>query len=72
MFLPGGAGGSLMKNLFASSRVLGTTTNGFLAPVGSLVRLEARDKGMPPPLTEAVLLLAGGGSSTESGVRGES
>ena len=72
MFLPGGGGGSRTKNLFASSKLLGTTTTGFLAPVGSFVRLEARDKGMPPPLTEAVLLLAGGGSSIESGVRGES
>ena len=75
MFLPGGGGGNRLKSLLASSMLLGTCTSGFLAPVGSFDRLDSTDSGMPPPLIEEVLLLligTGGGSSIESGVRGES
>ena len=75
MFLPGGGGGNLLKSLLASSMLPGTCTSGFLAPVGSCDRLDSTDSGMPPPLIEEVLLLligTGGGSSIESGVRGES
>ena len=75
MFLPGGGGGNLLKSLLASSMLLGTCTSGFLAPVGSFDRLDSTDSGMPPPLIEDVLLLligTGGGSSIDSGVRGES
>ena len=66
MFLPGGRGGILLSSLLASSKLWGTTIKRFL------------DRGIPPPpVIEIVLLLRplrsdGSGSSTESGVRGES
>ena len=78
MSLPGGGGGNLLNMSLASSKVAGTTTKGSLEPGASLVPLEAKDRGTPPPLTVRTLLLVdpemvtGSGSSTESGVLGES
>ena len=76
MFLPGGGGGSLLNKDRASSRLLGTTTTGSLLPVVSLVRLEATERGTPPPLVEFTFLrdgmTTGGDRIMESGVLGES
>lgn len=68
----------MLSRLFASSRLAGRIISGFLAPADSLVLCEATERGTPPPLMEWTLLLegvemiAGGGSSTDSGVLGES
>ena len=77
MFLPGGGGGNLPRIDRASSRLSGTSTSGSLDPVGNLVRLEAADRGTPPPLMDQTCLrdgviTASGERITESGVLGES
>ena len=77
MFLPGGGGGSFLNKDIASSRLPGTTTTGSLLPAGSLVRFEATERGMPPPLVDFTFLrdgemTTGGDRMTESGVLGES
>ena len=77
MFLPCGGGGNLPRRDLASSRLSGTSTTGSLDPVSSLVRLEATDRGTPPPLIDLTCLrdgvmTASGDRITESGVLGES